>query len=730
MDHLPVPSQPTERPIKVPLRCEPSYGLIPGADRPSHSAYPASQGWDPEVILIGDIGPDPRRVESFLQQWLFFGLIYEIVNSCGLVLHNFDDFVSVDDDDSTRLVTTRHLPKIIEKWQQAKNALPSDQQVMIIGQVDDILADARYFVSKLTYLAPSGEIDLPMDEAILLSIIILGETLEFSKANIFKNVTAGQVAPINLWGNRHILGHLMREKGCCPDHVHMLEEITSASTMYYIYRSGLLRGTKDHDSCIAGRCVAYQIDPQSYETSHVSKGCVCDHIELPMEKIRSILSSGGVPVISFASPVTSYNDFDLDVVEASDEILYVAISHVWSDGLGNPKSNSLPKCQLRELRDNVASCLWEQGVKDGHRVQLWIDTLCVPLDEPLRGRAIELIKTTFENAIEVLVLDGHLKTLSANVDYIENLIRVTCSGWLRRLWTYLEGVSARKLVFQFADGVTDLRVWRYAMFKDNSTQLWNFTAVESSQFYWLLRLLSQYDSTQRVARLWNALQWRSTSRASDETICVASLFGLDLAEILRTPKEKRMRKLLEMQQWFPPGIIFMNAERLDDEGFGWAPKSFLSRQSTELALLNDEKPPTCYNGIGLPVQYPGFLLSISKRPLCATFLVVDKDHESVHLVMHQDDRSSSLNTLRNPAIISSRDPSYAPETVSILVDIEREEDSCKYARFVARVVVRKEQADLYISHTEGLQSEAELEVDEYLYGIATSLPTDQQWCII
>ena len=65
--------------------------------------------------MIGDIGPDPRRVESFLQQWLYFGLIYEVVNSCRLVLHNFDDFVSVDDDTSTQLVTTK-LPKISEKY--------------------------------------------------------------------------------------------------------------------------------------------------------------------------------------------------------------------------------------------------------------------------------------------------------------------------------------------------------------------------------------------------------------------------------------------------------------------------------------------------------------------------------------------------------------------------------------------------------------------------------------
>ncbi|KAK4940583.1 hypothetical protein LTR10_019342 [Elasticomyces elasticus] len=486
--------------------------------------------------------------------------------------------------------------------------------------------------------------------------------------------------------------------------------------MYYAYRGGLLEDTKDHGKCTAGKCFAYQIDPQVYETKHATPNCDCDHIEPPTDKVRSILSSGGLPIISFASPINSYQDFDIDVIEASDEIM----------------SNSLPGCQLRHLRDLVANCLWQHGIKYGLRVQLWIDTLCVPLDEPLRGRAIELIKDTFEGANEVLVLDGRLRTLSSKVDYIENAMRVACSGWLGRLWTYLEGVLAKKLTFQFADDALDIRFWILGSFKDKSAQLWNFTGTECIQFYWLLRRLDRYDSTQRVARLWNALQWRSTSRTSDETICVASLFKLDLSEILRTPVEKRMTKLLEMQQWFPPGIIFMDAERLAEEGFGWAPKSFLARQPNELGLLNDERPPTRYNGIGLLVQYPGFLLTVAKQPLSATFFMLDKDRNTVHLMMQYGgvEGHSSASKLKCPAIISSRDPSYAPETVSILVDIIHDEDGCKHARIAGRGVLRKDQTNTYDGHVEGLAIEAELDVDEYLYATATSVPIDQQWCLV
>lgn len=342
---------------------------------------------------------------------------------------------------------------------------------MAVMQVDDVLSEARYFISRLIVLVNFPDIPLPLDEAIFLSVVVLGETLEFSKANIFKDVTGGQMAPMNLWDNRYLLSHFLREQGCCPDHVHMLESTASAGTMYYAYRSGHLHDGKDHGECTTKQCVAHQINLQMYQTAHLTPECSCEHVQAPMEKANRILSNGGIPIISFNAPLTSYENLDIDAVDASDEVQYIAISHVWSDGLGNPKSNSLPRCQIQYLRDRTLNCLWTQGRKDAKRVQLWIDTLCVPLDEPLRGRAIELIKDTFGRASEILVLDGRLKSLSREVPYTENMMRVTCSIWLRRVWTFLEGVLAKKLVFQFADGQVEIRYWIYDRFRDKSIDL-------------------------------------------------------------------------------------------------------------------------------------------------------------------------------------------------------------------------------------------------------------------
>lgn len=218
---------------------------------------------------------------------------------------------------------------------------------------------------------------------------------------------------------------------------------------------------------------------------------------------------------------------------------------------------------------------------------------------------------------------------------------------------------------------------------------------------------------------------------SDEGICVASLFGLNLPEIVRTPNERRTRKILEMQQWFPPGIIFMNAERLGEEGFRWAPRSFIARQSTELALLHDEQPPACFNKFGLIVKYTGFLLNISRRPLCHNFIRVDERSESAYTVLAPLPplNTIDINIHRHPTIISSRDPEQVPESVAIVVDVEREEDEYLYVRFGTRVIVRKEPTNLYDQHVKHFKYENDLDVDEYLYTATQFLPQGQQWCV-
>lgn len=43
----------------------------------------------------------------------------------------------------------------------------------------------------------------------------------------------------------------------------------------------------------------------------------------------------------------------LDTTSSKRQVRYVAISHIWADGLGNPKENAMPRCQLMLLQAGV-----------------------------------------------------------------------------------------------------------------------------------------------------------------------------------------------------------------------------------------------------------------------------------------------------------------------------------------------------------------------------------------
>jgi hypothetical protein len=187
---------------------------------------------------------------------------------------------------------------------------------------------------------------------------------------------------------------------------------------------------------------------------------------------------------------------DIKVIRCTPYITYTAISHVWSDGLGNPEKNALPECQLLRLRDLVRrtyllefSPFYDNRTKDSERksrekwaswakmrpgrphfnidqkrVFFWMDTLCIPvcpeLDvtnkrRDLRFRAIKQITPVFAGSFNTLVLDRALEDIVRhNHDDItqvsgdEFAALVLRSKWMERGWTLEEGSLAQTCVFQ------------------------------------------------------------------------------------------------------------------------------------------------------------------------------------------------------------------------------------------------------------------------------------------
>ena len=271
----------------------------------------------------------------------------------------------------------------------------------------------------------------------------------------------------------------MEQAGWCPHQIKYAMQTYESEVLLYlatINRSGFR--DVDHRKCARKRrCVAMNSDMKNYITRHVAPTCSCEMVAVAYEKLIKILSESGVPLIAIRKDQDQ--NIRLHVEPRTLSSRYIAISHVWADGLGNPSQNGLPCCQLKRLqtqlgnlplsRENAGTYIgkllidykrFHISISRPHSTPLfWMDTLCIPVkeeDKLLRKQAINQMASVYAAAVQVLVLDSELcQCTTDSVSATDILARIWASSWMTRSWTLQEGVLARECVYQFADAAID-----------------------------------------------------------------------------------------------------------------------------------------------------------------------------------------------------------------------------------------------------------------------------------
>ena len=324
-------------------------------------------------------------------------------------------------------------------------------------------------------------------------------------------------------------------------------------------------------------------------------------------------------------------------------------------------------------------------------------------------------------------------------------MRILSTNWIRRLWTLLEGVLGKSLYFVFPDGVVDiqksvsslqthLEIASSSISQPEDSQLPNIypgqaisrTALEQ---YTGLRDLREKQE-KRLAIMWNNMQWRSTSWASDETICMAITLGFTQRQVSELqnikvhidpttdPEKKASRKAFQRTQLaaryklflellirrrtrIPRGLVFTRADRFDETGFRWAPSSFFRTAATGTIVAGE--PTAQATAEGLHINAHGFELYLPPTPfkprfvmldeLTSTFYDVDYDTPAIGNTMQWKDLVPE--SIQDPAIIladhvpaiDSRDERIG--TLGVLVSITRRTEQTLFATYLGRVFVRK-----------------------------------------
>ncbi|KAF4311318.1 hypothetical protein GTA08_BOTSDO13137 [Botryosphaeria dothidea] len=87
MDHIFSPLAGGNPAIDVPLKCIIASRIKVGARTAeaasdAFSRFPEQVGWDVEMLLVGELdGKTSDEAVSFLQEWLFFGVLYYVLDA-------------------------------------------------------------------------------------------------------------------------------------------------------------------------------------------------------------------------------------------------------------------------------------------------------------------------------------------------------------------------------------------------------------------------------------------------------------------------------------------------------------------------------------------------------------------------------------------------------------------------------------------------------------------------
>ena len=637
--------------------------------------------------------PDPKLknshafVESdfvaFLQAWLFFGTLDEVFKVVGISV-NQHNFVRLQDKNES--LTTTMLESYIDRWSlRERSALPEASQA---ERADNI----RRIIDEQTDLCHTHDhkdfLREPFNVCFPASVLCL--SLRFAWHEIYTPSVSliSSTDQTYRLESRYLRAKFL-EAGWCVNKVESISKSWPLTLQHFTLQLGYPSSAKDHRLCYRNHCIANQIDEATYETKHLnSPYCSCafllnctsysvrskvdteahlesfispgiqkvwieraiatgrsspnmfrdGHWQVPSNRIADIVREGSFPLITMVNPSIQPYDVTPEIVKYEPGTVYFAISHVWADGLGNTRRNSLPLCQLITLRTRLFRLLenYWTSPKSPRIMAFWIDTLCVPLTPKVtRKKAITKMQDVYRQSMAALVLDAGLMQHSCPSDPLEVLVRVQTSDWSRRLWTYQEAALAPRIHFQFQDNCSDeivklmnqrphdseranegygitrraLQITWYPSFSIESRSRSERVDLRDQDVQRLLALYSPKERWQRFYAILKGLQQRSTTREVDQIICIAILLGVDIEAIVAVEDERpldRMKVLLKKIAVFPAGLVFVVTRRMTDDGFTWAPLSMLREMQHIDRVVLTEDTGTLSNE-GLHVNFAGLV---------------------------------------------------------------------------------------------------------------------------
>ena len=623
----------------IPYLCQDRYDEGPFLDYPDRSGLPRLEtkeafGMNKALPLASRhflMGLRSDELEPFLQNWLFFGLLSEVLGE----LYRHEDFVTtfLDGEIEKTVITTAFLLSRLEEW-EAKTKQGTDALRAVYEHIAKCL-NLAYACLVIEY--PFFDHDLKFHLASVAEL--LGYAVIKAYRAALTDSPSLSFVPIN-WGatinedfRRSVL---LGRSNCCPSQMEMLsQDFKEPQALAFVANCFHDDGSRSHPaSCDGHKCHAGDVKTPRQVTRHVSDSCGCEFLHVDENLLADCLKEGHLPLIRLKEDANS-DQISIDVVASTDSTSYVALSHVWADGLGNPTATALPRCQLSRLKtlidDLDLKYLDESYEPNAPEMLLWCDTLCCPVkSEEAQKMALTQMYRTYDEASLVLVLDRSLISRRVGgMEVDEACVRIATSRWMTRLWTLQEAAlpaKKDKLWFQFTRTALPIRALYERLIEIERIDIRRCRVASSviGRFQTFMALFYVRSSENRGAemmRIIRGLLYRSVTVPSDEPLIIATLLALDLSPILASEPAERMNVLWRIIGQSPCGIdkhiLFHMGLKIRECGLRWAPQSLLSGDTHFMIPGAGEEENRGYlgtecNAKGLHVELAGFRISLAK----------------------------------------------------------------------------------------------------------------------
>ena len=441
-------------------------------------------------------------------------------------------------------------------------------------------------------------------------------------------------APV--FGRVPLVTNRLRKAGWCPQEIETLEKTSEMSFSCLIQASSLDRSTPtrahgSHDTK-DGLCKCEVVDPKPGSTNlnqaHV-EGCrrSCegrisqDDWKSVRDAVKRFVEAGQFPLLTITKD--SRDNFVVKVQSSPPKgrpQTFIALSHVWADGLGVQRGFRLPACQLLRVQQTVHQLIDDCKLNFSKPVPFWLDTICIPKsdgqeptaeEEALTGRALSQMAMIYQSAAGVLVLDqGMYSALFGGERPEATLMRIGHSRWMSRGWTFQEAAFAQHIYFKFKDNFVTNKILRDKYFEAKQIRpvtaklnmLYNvpgdeverqkmilhhcdpFVRPAQEQFAYIWKWYEEpwlLDHAQNPAlglqTLYPRVARRVVTDPNDEASIISILLGMsqDIHERLgRTNQpEERLRILFSSFTQVPAEILFHEGSRYPELGSRWIPRS-------------------------------------------------------------------------------------------------------------------------------------------------------------